>query len=179
MSKKFADMTDEERLDAIRDCKFRQRFWAKVHKTGGGEWECWEWTAAENSKGYGRVRVGGGLVYAHRAAYVLAHGLIPDGMQVDHRCGNRSCVRASHLRIVTPQQNQQHRTGLDARNTSGYRGVTWSKQRQKWMAKAKRDGKHMTLGRFDDLEKAAQTVTDYRAEHYTHDDFHAWGTPAV
>jgi len=44
---------------------------------------------------------------AHRAAYEAAHGPVPDGMQVEHRCRERLCIRLDHLEAVTPSENQR------------------------------------------------------------------------
>ena len=78
-----------------------ERFEEKVDKTG----ECWLWTAACNHKGYGKFKHEGKVVPAHRLAFEWVHGEIPEGMQVDHRCHQRNCVRPDHLRLVTPAQN--------------------------------------------------------------------------
>jgi hypothetical protein len=69
------------------------RFWANVDATG----DCWHWTGYRGANGYGRINVAGRTVYAHRAAYELAHGAIPDGLQVLHRCDTPACVRPEHL----------------------------------------------------------------------------------
>lgn len=80
-----------------------ERFWSKVRKGRG----CWEWQAAK-AHGYGVIGKGGkgnGYVLAHRAAWVLAHGPIPRGLLVCHRCDNPSCVRLSHLFLGTYSDN--------------------------------------------------------------------------
>lgn len=61
---------------------------------------CIEWTGALNDNGYGvmgRGRRGEGLIKAHRVAYELKHGPIPDGMGVLHRCDNPPCCNDEHL----------------------------------------------------------------------------------
>lgn len=89
-----------------------KRFWAKVDKTEG----CWLWTRALNSNGYGVFRVAGMNVYAHRYAYELLVGPIPDGLEPDHvkanGCTSTACVKAiadehgpTHLEVVTHRVN--------------------------------------------------------------------------
>ena len=82
-----------------------RRFWAKVRVSG----DCWEWTGATNSRGYGcLVRDKRGYL-AHRYAYTLAVGPIPDGLTIDHLCGNKRCVRPEHLEPVTVAENIRRR----------------------------------------------------------------------
>lgn len=71
---------------------------------------CWHWTGTVSSGGYGsRARGDGtpGSVLAHRFAYEQEHGPIPDGHQIHHVCGVRTCVRVSHLELVTPAEHAQ------------------------------------------------------------------------
>ena len=66
---------------------------------------CWVWNWAVQRKGYASVWVDGRGVKAHRVAYELANGPIPEGMVIRHTCGNPSCVNAEHLRVGTPAEN--------------------------------------------------------------------------
>lgn len=78
-----------------------ERFWSKVEKTDG----CWLWTSTTNENGYGRFSIKRRFVSAHRLAYEMTVGPIPDGLTIDHLCRVRSCVRPEHLEAVTLQEN--------------------------------------------------------------------------
>lgn len=83
------------------------RFWAKVSKTD----DCWVWFGATNSKGYGCLGVDGRGYLAHRVAYAEEVGPIPDGMQINHICGIKPCVRPDHLEVVDASGNIRHARG--------------------------------------------------------------------
>lgn len=72
---------------------------------------CLEWSGrtiksnGRESHRYGRIKVGGRDILAHRYAYTLAHGEIPSGMSVCHHCDNPKCCNPEHLFIGTHRQN--------------------------------------------------------------------------
>lgn len=80
------------------------RFFDKIHidhETG-----CWNWKNALCSHGlYGQFSIKHRRVRAHKAIYVSCYGPVPAGYEVDHECGNPSCVNPSHLRAITKLEN--------------------------------------------------------------------------
>ncbi len=66
---------------------------------------CWQWIGAKHSEGYGVIRADGRPAYAHRVAYELLVGPIPEGLDIDHLCRNRLCVNPTHLEPVTRREN--------------------------------------------------------------------------
>jgi hypothetical protein len=66
------------------------------------------WTGAittGDNAGYGSFWDGSRAVRAHRYAYEIVHGPIPDGLTLDHLCRNRPCVNPAHLEAVSVQEN--------------------------------------------------------------------------
>lgn len=107
------------------------RFWSKVRF---GDWcDCWEWTASLDRDGYGRISAGGtgrSPLAAHRVAYELLVGPIPEGMEIDHLCRNRACVNPLHLEAVTAKVNVE-RSALAAK-THCKRGHSYTPENTAW-----------------------------------------------
>lgn len=88
---------------------YEERFWGKVAIMD--DHSCWEWRAYKHKKdGYGRFGTGKGERLAHRIAYRLLVGDIPDDMELDHICRNRGCVNPNHLEPVPHAENMQRAT---------------------------------------------------------------------
>lgn len=145
------------------------RFWAKVDRTG----DCWLWQAAIVRKyGMFRVKLNGKkrMVKAHRVAYELIVGPIPEGHGLDHTCHHEACVNPDHLRPVTAKQNAENRIGANANSTSGVRGVHWCARDRRWRVVIGHHGRHHSGGTFTDLNEAAGAAKALRARLFTHSD---------
>ena len=116
-----------------------KRFWAKVDKIDAAPDACWQWLGTK-SDGYGRFSIGSKRIYAHRFAYELLIGPIPDGLTLDHLCRNRACVKPQHVEPVPMRTNILRGNGRSARNAvkahcpqghpySGSNLYIWSKWR--------------------------------------------------
>lgn len=86
------------------------RFWMKVKPGDNG---CWLWTASvrpltpygDPGDGYGQIHINGTMRTAHRVAYEMFHGPIPEGLVLDHLCCVPACVNPGHLEAVTVMTN--------------------------------------------------------------------------
>ena len=91
------------------------RFYAKVAPMMDDR-GCWEWTGCKTVRGYGLFWLGKKLAVAHRAAYELLVGPIPEKLTLDHLCRNTSCVNPRHLEAVTNKVNNARGNSPSARN---------------------------------------------------------------
>lgn len=97
----------------------KKRFLAKIKKTE----TCWLFTGALDRKGYGKIGAGGRgskTLAAHRVAYELFNGKIPDGLNVLHVCDVPNCVRYDHLEVGTQQKNIQDASNRGRMRTSAH-----------------------------------------------------------
>jgi hypothetical protein len=95
-------------------------FWSNVFKTTG----CWEWLGKTQTAGYGQCWTGyGGERLAHRVSWIIHFGLIPEDLQVLHKCDNKTCVNPNHLYLGTQTQNVQDNVD---RNLTNVGSKHWS-----------------------------------------------------
>lgn len=114
------------------------------------------------------IGIGGVTHLAHRLAWVYMVGDQDIPPVIDHFDGNGLNNRWRNLRVATQKQNLENRKQSKA-NSSGFRGVSFHKDRQKWQAYVNHNGKRTYLGLFDTAESAAESARAKRAELFTHD----------
>lgn len=105
-------MTDSEQYLAVALGRFRDSYRADP-ETG-----CWVWQRATSDTGYGAFSFLGRVVLAHRAAYYLLVGEVPEGLELDHLCRQCRCVNPAHLEPVTGRENNLRSTGVAAQNAA-------------------------------------------------------------
>jgi hypothetical protein len=140
--------TDEQRVEA---------FWAKVDKTEG----CWLWTGARGGgkAHYGVFSVHRKVIYAHKYAYEMVNGPVPEGMEIDHvvdrGCTSTLCVNPAHLEAVTHAENMRRWISKMTHCTNGHE---FSEENTYWMA-----GIHRQCRRCHaDRERARRARADAR-----------------
>lgn len=97
-----------------------ERFWSKVCIKEPNE--CWEWQASTSGGRYGKFKLDGKWVSAHRMAYILSNDYIESNMYILHKCDNIKCVNPSHLYSGTQADNMRDRNERNPTppETAGY-----------------------------------------------------------
>jgi HNH endonuclease len=119
---------------------------------------------------YRGISFKGNVLLAHRVAWVIARGAIPQGMTIDHIDGDGLNNKLNNLRLATRPVNNRNKR-LYKNNTSGCAGVTWIRREAKWIAFAYHDGARKHLGTFVDIadaiacRKAAEAKLGFHANH--------------
>ena len=91
--------------------EWHQRF--ERHYTESAPDECWPWQSSKSECGYGRFMLYGKSRIASRLAFEIAHGQIPEGRHVLHKCDNSACVNPDHLFLG------DHKINMADRNAKG------------------------------------------------------------
>ncbi len=97
---------------------------------------------------------------AARIIFYIEYGIDPGDYEVDHKDRNPDNNNIKNLRLVLGRSDQTHNRGLFKNNTSGAIGVTWVKQRKKWMVQFHHNGVKSYLGLFTCKLEAARTYNE-------------------
>ena len=122
-----------------------ERLWAKVVLGPVSEVRpdlgpCWMWHNGRE-RVYPHLAVDGRWIVAHRLAYELTRGPIPEGLQLDHLCRVPGCVRPLHHEVVTPRENYLRGVSgpaVNAAKTHCIHGHPFDAQNTKWVRGGRR-----------------------------------------
>lgn len=148
-------------LTPIARMNSTERFWSYVIRADG----CWGWSGPMNRNGYGKLGIGQKRVAAHRFAYQLLVGEIPEGLEIDHICRVRSCVNPQHLQAVTRKENVEN-IDVQRTSTTGVRGVGPA-EGGKYRARVAHNGTTYYLGVFTTVQEAGAAALAKRLELHT------------
>ena len=121
---------------------------------------------SKHSRGYISVSFKGQKYLAHRIAYYMYHGVDPLENFVDHEYGDRTNNKIKYIRLATVSQNAMNLINLPSDNTSGVIGVSWRKDRKKWVAVIRVDGVLKHLGYFTNKEDAIQARKEGEKKYF-------------
>ena len=124
--------------------------------------------SSSNTNGYVQVQVNNKMHLAHRIIWEMKNGPIPKGLLIDHVDGNRTNNKLSNLRLCTKSQNTCNGK-LRSTNTSGFRGVSWSRSMSMWRSQIRTQNGPMNLGYFETKEEAY--AARLKAEKEYHKEF--------
>lgn len=117
----------------------------------------------KDSRGYLVVRLDNVLHRVHRLAWLYTYGKLPT--LIDHINRDTSDNRICNLRECSPRENLLN-SSLRSNNKSGFKGVSFDKQKNMFRACSSVNKKHVFLGYFKTAEEAHQRYTEYRNEQY-------------
>lgn len=117
-----------------------------------------------HNKGYREITVDRKTYFAHRLAWFYVYGEWPVG-EVDHRDTNKGNNAIANLRLASRSLNQGN-VKIRRDNTSGLKGVYWSRTRKKFVAQIRRAGFTKNLGGFDTAEEAHTAYCEAAREYF-------------
>jgi hypothetical protein len=111
-------------------------------------------------EGYHLISIFGKVYKSHRLAWLYVYGNFPSKL-IDHINGNKSDNKLCNLRECSNDENQWN-AKISSRNLSGVKGVHWSNNKDRWIAKLSIHGKIKHCGSFKDIESAKNAIIKFR-----------------
>ncbi len=138
-----------------------------IWKKSRGRMKAGSIAGCPNDTGRIRVRLLGRWYKAHRIIWEMHNGPIPEGYEIDHLDHDPSNNRLNNFRLVLGKENAKNRP-KNKNNTSGYIGVYWDKEREKWYSQIWVNYKCITLGRFYRMEDAIKARQEAEIKYGFH-----------
>lgn len=113
--------------------------------------------------GYWHVMIKRKRYLVHRLIYLYHHGVLPK--EIDHIDGNKANNRIENLREATRRQNSWNTPVRKVKSKSGYRGVIYLPDRDRWLAYTQFNGKMKYIGHFNNKHDAARAYNDFVLKH--------------
>ena len=121
-------------------------------------------SGTSNGSGYLEIRVNCKKYKVHRLVWLYVYGDFPNS-EIDHADGDRSNNRIQNLRLCSRSENMRN-IGIQKRNKSGFKGVSWYKPKKMWQAQACINNKKKSLGLFKTAEAASDAYQAYVKKHH-------------
>ena len=111
---KVLESVNQDRSQTIQENELKVKLKEQLLKKVKYVDQCWLWQGTRTKGGYGIISPGYDLPVSavHRLSYKLFKGEIPQGLQLDHLCRNKTCVNPDHLEAVTLKENMKRTTGM-------------------------------------------------------------------
>ena len=114
-------------------------------------------------RGYSRIVINNKMYRTHRIIFLMHHGYLPT--EIDHIDGDKLNNKIENLRAANRSQNLLNKK-ISNKNTSGVKGVSWCKERNKWEVQMYVNGTKKFVGRFDDLDVAKAMAISFREKNH-------------
>lgn len=123
-----------------------------------------------DARGYRCICIDGKEYKAHNIIYFYNYGMFPpNNLYIDHINHRPHDNRLNNFRLTTHKVNLKN-TKLSKNNSSGFNGVIWDKNRNRWLAQIFVNNKHIFLGRFEKKEDAIEARKKANIEYGFHNN---------